>query len=204
MPIAPHRLIWLNLWVEADNEESADLTRVIAATLSRYGRVTVTSRGPYWRTPALLLVEVELVPPTSTTDCLHDLGLNPDRDGDWPAWERSQNGDVFLHPAVRGATVGEEEASMPSPFTPRDVVVIHDCPAAREEDLVGADAVVHGSFYSTGEPDPLKREWRHHVMPEGRDSLELFASTELSPVGRRVVIHREPPVVHTTTLDQGK
>ncbi len=180
MPIAHHRLIWLNLWVEAGDEESADLTRAIAATLSPYGRVTVTSRGPYWRTPALLLVEVELVPLTSTTDCLHDLGLNPDRDGDWPAWERSQNGDVFLHPAVRGATVGEEEASVPTPFASGDVV------------------------YSAAEPDPLKREWRHHVMPEGRDTLELFESTELSPLGRRAVIHQEPPVVHTTTLEQGK
>ncbi|MFE7563435.1 hypothetical protein [Kitasatospora sp. NPDC057500] len=119
--------------MEAGNEEGVDLIRAIAATLSPHGRVTVTDRGPYRRTPALLLVEVELVPLTSATDCMHALGLNPDKDGDWPAWERSHKDDVFLHPCVRGATAGEEEASTPPPFNPGDVVVVLDSPAAREE-----------------------------------------------------------------------
>ncbi|MFD9574561.1 hypothetical protein ACFWBI_32665 [Streptomyces sp. NPDC059982] len=194
MTLAPYRSVWMNLWVDAPTEQDTALTREIAAVLAPFGPVTVTSRGPYQRTPDLLQLDVELVPATSTTDCLRTLGLHPDEDGDWPARDRARDGE-FLHPAVRGAQVGEEEAGTPPPFANGEVVVVLDCPAAREEDLVGTKAVVHNAFYDPAERDPLLRRWQHHVMAEGRETLEPFASTELRPTGRRAAIPGPPPAV---------
>ncbi|MFF3005557.1 hypothetical protein ACFVTF_22400 [Kitasatospora sp. NPDC057940] len=195
MALAPHRLVWMSLWLEAPVEQDAALTREVAVALAPFGRVTVTSRGPYRRTPELLSFDVELVPSSSTTDCLLALGLSPDEDGDWPVWERT-GGGVFLHPAVRGAQVGEEEAATPPPFENGDVVTVLDSPTAREEGLVGVEAVVHSSFYLPDEPDPLLRRWRHQVMPEGREMLEPFESAELRPTGRREVVADVPDPVY--------
>ncbi|MEU6232920.1 hypothetical protein [Kitasatospora sp. NPDC047058] len=193
MTLAPYRCVWMNLWVKGPEERGAGLTREVAAALAPLGRVTVVSRGPYWRTPEVLEFDVELEPVSSTTDCLLALGLRPDEDGDWPAWER-RGDEVFLHPAVLGAQVGEEEAATPPPLENGEVVVILDGPAAREEGLVGAEAVVHGSFYPD-EPDPLLRRWHHQVMPEGRETLEPFESAGLRPTGRRSVIAERPEAV---------
>ncbi|WP_406193934.1 hypothetical protein OH807_03995 [Kitasatospora sp. NBC_01560] len=195
MTLAPYRSVWMNLWVDAPAEQGAALTREIAAVLAPFGPVTVTSRGPYWRTPELLRLDVELVPATTTTECLRALGLHPDEDGDWPTRERARDGE-FLHPAVQGAQVGEEEAGTPPPFGNGEVVVVLDSPAAREEGLAGAEAVVHSSFYDPRQPDPLLRRWQHQVMPEGREMLEPFASTELRPTGRRAAVPGPPPAVY--------
>ncbi|MFJ7911948.1 hypothetical protein [Kitasatospora sp. NPDC096204] len=195
MALAPHRLVWMNLWLEAPAERDAALTREVAAALAPFGRATVTSRGPYPRTPELLRYDVELVPTSATADCLRALGLSPDEDGDWPDWEHTGT-DTFLHPAVRGAQVGEEEAATPPPFDNGDVVTVLDSPTAREEGLVGAEAVVHNSFYLPDEPDPLLRRWHHQVMPEGRETLEPFESADLRPTGRRTAVEDVPDAVH--------
>ncbi|MET9404101.1 hypothetical protein [Kitasatospora sp. NPDC002965] len=199
MPLAPHRLVWMNLRLEAPTEEGPRLTRAVADALAPLGRVTVTSRGPHWRTPSLLLLDVELTPSASTTHCLLALGLRPDEHGDWPRWERTARGDVFLHPAVRGAEVGEEEAATAPPFANGDVVTILDGPTAREQALVGARGVVHNSFYATDQPDPLLRHWYHQVMPDGREQLEPFRSAELRATGHRVAVDEEPAAEHVAT-----
>ncbi|MFD0273958.1 hypothetical protein ACFVHB_08585 [Kitasatospora sp. NPDC127111] len=194
MTLAPYRHVWMNLWVRAPEEQGAELTREVAAALAPLGRVTVVSRGPYRRSPELLAFDVELEPVTSTTDCLLALGFRPDEHGFWPGWER-RGDEVFLHPAVVGAQPGEEEAAAPSPFRNGEVVVILDCPAAREEGLVGAEAVVHSSFYPD-EPDPLLRRWHHQVLAGGRERLEPFESAELRATGRRGVVVGPSEAVH--------
>ncbi|MEU7603489.1 hypothetical protein [Streptomyces sp. NPDC041003] len=186
MPIAPFRKIWISIWAQASSSDIAVLSEVLTSALSPYGDVLVTPKGPYWRTPEMLEFQVLLVPSGSTWDCLQALGCTQDPDGMWRDWERPRDGGVFLHPAVYGVQVGEAEAAAPPLFNDGDIVVIRDCADARAEDLVGAEAVVHGAGYDADQPDPLLRRWYHRVMPKGRSELEPFAESDLQPTGRHI------------------
>ncbi|MER6548452.1 hypothetical protein [Streptomyces sp. NPDC001250] len=116
-----------------------------------------------------------------------------DPDGMWRDWERPRDGGVFLHPAVYGVQVGEEEAAAPPLFEDGDIVMIRDCADARAEGLAGAEAVVHSAGYDADQADPLLRSWYHHVMPEGRDTLEPFDESDLQATGRRVTVDEQRP-----------
>ncbi|MCX5207662.1 hypothetical protein OG897_40465 [Streptomyces sp. NBC_00237] len=203
MPLAPYRRIWISLWVQAPVEDGPALAQALAAVLAPHGEVQVTSNGPYWRTPEMLEFSVLLTPVLSTTDCLHSLGCTQDVDGMWQDWERPHHkGAVFLHPAVYGAQMGEEEAATAPAFQRGDIVVIRDCADARAEDLVASEAVVHYPSYDSGQPDPLLRNWFYQVMPRGRDRLEPFDEHDLQPTGRCIPADEEAPV-HLSVSTKG-
>ncbi|MFD9484147.1 hypothetical protein ACFWBX_09110 [Streptomyces sp. NPDC059991] len=179
------------------------LSEVLASALSPHGEVLVTPKGRYWRTPEMLEFLVFLTPSGTTMDCLHALGFPQDPDGMWRDWERPRDGGVFLHPAVYGVQVGEEEAAAPPLFKDGDIVVIRDCSDARAQRLVGTEAVVHSAGYDADQPDPLLRRWHHHVMPEGCDTLEPFDESDLRATGRSVTVDDEWQPAHLGVSFEG-
>lgn len=153
VPLAAFRRIWIGIWAQASSNESVALSEALASALSPHGEVLVTPKGPCWRTREMLEFLVFLVPSGTTMGCRHALEFTLDPDGMWRDWERPRDGGVFLHPAVYGVQVSEEEAAAPPLFKDSDIVVNRDCADARAQRLVGAEAVVHSASYDADQPE---------------------------------------------------
>ncbi|MEU6680281.1 hypothetical protein [Streptomyces sp. NPDC046925] len=186
MVLAPYRLIWLALWVEASPEESAAFTEHFRTALAPHGEVAVHARDPFPRTPQMLHFEIDLTPRASTSECLRALGF------DWGGhgWERPVDGRAFLHPAVHGAQCGEMEAATAPRFETGDVVRVRDSCGARELGLVGAEVIVGFPDYDA-DTKPQCRTWRYSVHVEGQDETEDLAEGDLEPTGRHVQLYGE-------------
>ncbi|WP_399921062.1 hypothetical protein [Streptomyces kanamyceticus] len=188
MALAPFRLVWLALWVEASPEENAALTEHLRTALIRHGDVAVHARGPFHRTPEMLHFEVDLKPHSTTSDCLRALGFTWDEDFGWSEWERPVNGGAFLHPAVYGAQAGEMEAAAAPRFETGDIVRVRNSDEARRLGLAGSKvAVLHPQ--NDEEADPSHRTWRYSVHIEGQEETGDLDESSLEPTGRRVQLY---------------
>ncbi|MGW0902994.1 hypothetical protein [Streptomyces sp. NPDC002853] len=184
MILAPYRVVWLALWVEASPAENAAFTELFRAALATHGEVAVHARGPFHRTPEMLHFEIDLTPRTSTSACLQALGF--DRVGH--DWERPADGRAFLHPAVHGAQAGEIEAATAPQFDTGDVVRVRDTSDARELGLVAAEVIIGFPDYDAS-TQPGCRTWRYSVHVEGQDETEDFDEGSLEPTGRHVQLY---------------
>lgn len=189
MALAPYRLVWLALWVQAPPERSAAVAELLRAALTPYGEVVVHARGPYHRTPEMLHYEVDLTPRSSAPECLRALGFRRDEHG-WSDWERRPGAGTFLHPSVYGALAGELEAAAAPRFGTGDVVRVRDRPETRELGLAGAEVVVGDPDYDP-DVDPALRTWRYSVNVEGQDEVECLDEDALEPTGRSVRLYSE-------------
>ncbi|MEB3963576.1 hypothetical protein OKJ48_25535 [Streptomyces kunmingensis] len=186
MTLAPYRLVWLALWVEASPAENAAFTEHFRAALAPHGEVVVHARGPFHRTPELLHFEIDLTPRESASACLQALGF----DRVAHVWERPADGRAFLHPAVHGALAGETEAATAPRFETGDVVRVRNSSDARELGLVDAEVIVGLPDYDA-DTKPQQRTWRYSVHVEGQDETEDLAEGDLEPTGRHVQLYGE-------------
>ncbi|NEC67765.1 hypothetical protein [Streptomyces sp. SID9727] len=186
MPLAPYRLVWLALWVEASSTENAAFTEHFRAALAPHGEVTVHAYGPFHRTPQMLHFEIDLTPREAASECLQALGFNWVGDG----WERPVDGKAFLHPAVHGAQAGAMEAATAPRYVTGDIVRVRDSPDAYELGLVGAEVIVGHPDYDA-DARPEVRTWRYSVHVEGQDETEDLTESDLEPTGRHVQLYGE-------------
>jgi hypothetical protein len=77
--------------------------------------------------------------------------------------------------------------------------VVGDCQAAREEDLIGARAVVGG--LSAPAPDDGRPQWAHSVEPEGWEGMISFEELDLQPTGKHQPPDASPPTWISVSVD---
>lgn len=192
MPLAPYRLVWISLWVEAPPSEGAEFASFFRDALAVHGEVEVSAPEQSERRPGWLRFGVEVTPHGSTAACLRELGFRFDEIG---GWEWPGDGGAFLHPAVRPdcVTADKEEAAAPPRFRTGDVVRVGDCTEAREEGLVGAEVAVGSSHYLDPDAPPTHRTW-DCMVHRLTDSEELevcpyLPEHALTPTGRWVELY---------------
>ncbi|MEV0530134.1 hypothetical protein AB0I66_42695 [Streptomyces sp. NPDC050439] len=186
MVLAPYRLIWLALRVEASPAENAAFTEHFRTALAPHGEVAVHARGPFNRTPQIQHFDIDLTPRTPTSACLQTLGFDWGEHG----WERPADGKGFLHPAVHSAQSGEMEAATAPQFKTGDVVRVRDSLDARALGLVDAEVIVGFPDYDT-DTKPQCRTWRYCVHVEGQDETEDLAEGDLEPTGRHLQLYSD-------------
>jgi hypothetical protein len=178
-----YRRVYLRLFAEApvvDGADAPDLTEVLGRRLAAYGQATVRNDGRYWKIAENVEYTVVLIPTGSVDDCVAALCATA---GGWSddVWNHRPGGSTFLHPSIVWASVAWAAAASPASFADGDIVVILDCETARDEEIVGSEAVVLGATT----PATLDDEWTYPVIADGLGEVIIFAGSELQPTGRR-------------------
>jgi hypothetical protein len=182
-----YRNVYLRLFAEAKPVSSGAIAADLERALSGHGAVSVREMGPYWKTPPDLEFIVDLTPNGRVAESVAALLTEWPTGWDGDVWCRRADGELFLHPAVTWATISwQEDMALPR-LRAGDVVIILDCPAAREYALVGARGVVHGSG-STYQIADDESHWNYGVLPDGDDELICLDEADLEPTGEY-----EPP-----------
>ncbi|HEU4426873.1 MAG TPA: hypothetical protein VFR67_30440 [Pilimelia sp.] len=186
-----YRRIHFRIMIRAAARHGDAIAVELRPALARYDAVALIERGPYYKDEALLEFDAELEPTGAVGECVDALRASAATGWDdspvGPAWGRPDDGTTFLHPALEWATVSPEEAATLPRYVSGDLVRILDCPAARRDGLVGAEAEIRGYAVPVDDSDV----WGYSVRPATWETLICFDEPQLAPTGRRA---RERPV----------
>lgn len=194
MPL-PYRRVHLRLFAQAPPGDSAELAAALAQHLAGYGHAQVHEHGRYWKVPEYLEFSVELAPQGTADECVTALrAIDPAGWSD-DVWNRRPDGPALWHPSVCWASIWSQEAATPPPFADGDVVIILDCPTARRERIVDAEAVVCG--HAAPVVDARLAQWSFAVRLDSGDTF-MLSESELVATGRRATGGTAPTWISVT------
>lgn len=175
MTLPAYRRVSLRIFATAEVARSGELAAALHDALVRFGEVRVAENGPYWKIATELEFTVDIAPAGSAEECfavVQELATGWADD----VWNR-RDGVTFLHPAVSWASITSAQAdALPPPDREGEIVVVRDCPVARDDGHVGAVGMVEGLA--------LDVAWRYVVRPRGSERILLLSEDELDFTGR--------------------